>query len=296
MTSVESQSEVQSELAPPFACVVCGTVLPKGGHQRRDVCCPGCGFPYEIADDYIRYDPDPLLKERFEKDWVLWKVLSNNGYISYVHLKEGSVSLPEREDVNRFRAFLERNLRRGFLLDVGCGPLEIPGYLMLDDPAGIQAIGLDPMDDIEFRGAKVIGCAEFLPWPDQAIDTIVFATSLDHVCSLDTTIQECHRVLNPGGRVIVWMSDRERKKNIFRRLRRSIVNLIRHLVKGYPVHKYTIYSNGVVLYTPHGAVDPYHAFAESPGVLTGIMKKHGFRLVDQEYRSVDEVNLCFEKV
>jgi ubiquinone/menaquinone biosynthesis C-methylase UbiE len=48
------------------------------------------------------------------------------------------------------------------------------------------------------------GFAEFLPWEDAQFDAVLFATSLDHVLSLEKTLDEVCRVLRPGGKCIVW--------------------------------------------------------------------------------------------
>lgn len=281
--------------APPFACVVCRTLLPTPSAERAEVSCTKCGFNYEIAGDYIKYDSDILLRKKAEKQWVLWKVLNNNGQLSYILLKEGSLSLPDREDVQRFRDFLELHMRRGNLLDIGCGPLPIPGYLMFKNSHGVRLIGLDPIGDIEFRGTKVIGTSEYLPWQDGSIDTIVFATSLDHVCLLEATIDECHRVLAPDGRVIVWMSDQTKKTELKERIKKRIKRIKYSIRKGYRVDKYQFYDNGVVLHIPNGAVDPFHTFIESPDRIKRLFQKRGFDLVADDYRSSMEVNLCFSK-
>lgn len=57
------------------------------------------------------------------------KVLNNNGYLSYHFLKETSVSLPGRPQVLNFKKYILSQISHGKILDVGCGMLEIPGYL-----------------------------------------------------------------------------------------------------------------------------------------------------------------------
>ena len=94
---------------------------------------------------------------------------------------------------------------RGHLLDVGCGTLGRPVYLA-HAPAELVS-GLDPLpasQSVDFE--RVQGFNEFLPWPDGAFDTVVNATSLDHVLSLERSLEETVRVLAPDGRFLLWIS------------------------------------------------------------------------------------------
>ncbi len=52
----------------------------------------------------------------------------------------------------------------------------------------------------EFR---VIGLGEILPIKDNSVDAVLFNTSLDHILDYHTAIQEAHRVLKPGGRIVI---------------------------------------------------------------------------------------------
>lgn len=293
--SLEAVDRLPAPGRLPFVCVACHAPLPEPPAENALVLCPKCDYAYYLGKDYIKYDPNPLLKKKFEKDWVRWKAVSNNGYLSYLYLKGTSLSLPNREDVQRFRRFVEMHMRRGHVLDIGCGPLAVPGYLMFDDSQGIDLIGLDPMENIEFSGTKVIGCAEYLPWTDGSLDTIIFGTSLDHVCSLDTTITECHRVLAPGGRIVIWMGDRTDDASILERIKRRLKSFRDTLRKGYRVDRFWAYPNGVVLFVPDGAIDPFHTFPEQPDHIVEIFSERGFVIVSKDYISTNEVHLCFEK-
>jgi hypothetical protein len=174
-----------------LVCAVCGAALPDSaatGDRRGR--CSSCGLAYEREARYFRYDFEPLLFERFKTHYLLNKVLSNNGLIAYQLLQEGSVSLPSRPDVQRFREFLLQHARPGTLLDAGCGVLELPGYLDFGSQAPFEIVGLDPIDSRMFRGYRVVGCTEFMPFADATFATVVFATSLDHVCSVTATVAE----------------------------------------------------------------------------------------------------------
>jgi ubiquinone/menaquinone biosynthesis C-methylase UbiE len=103
--------------------------------------------------------------------------------------------------------FILSHIDSGRLLDVGCGLLEVPGYLDFEDKSKFEFFGIDPIEDRSFRGIRIVGCSEFMPFEDEQFDVLIFATSLDHVCSLGYTISESYRILVDGGKVMIWMSD-----------------------------------------------------------------------------------------
>jgi SAM-dependent methyltransferase len=277
-----------------LVCPSCHAALPdstsSGDGERR---CALCGIAYSRGESYFRYDFDPLLFKRFKKNYLLNKILNNNGLISYQLLQEGSVSLPDRADVQRFRDFLRAHARAGVLLDAGCGVLELPGYLDFEAGAPFQIVGLDPIEGRTFRGFRVVGCTEFMPFPDASIDTIVFATSLDHVCSLTATAAEVDRILRPGGKVVIWMGDRSRSP--WQRIRAALGTWRKNLREGYRTDRYWRYPNGIVLFVPNGAVDPFHAYDEDPRAVMRLFSVRGMTLEAQDARTRDEVFLTFAK-
>jgi len=42
-----------------------------------------------------------------------------------------------------------------------------------------------------------------LPIKDKSVDAVLFNTSLDHILDYQTAILEAHRVLKPGGRIVI---------------------------------------------------------------------------------------------
>jgi ubiquinone/menaquinone biosynthesis C-methylase UbiE len=274
-----------------FQCISCSSAFDDS-HLGK-YACPKCGEKYELAAGYIKTYFDKALYDAFRKDYLLNKILNNNGYISYHHLPEASISLSDRKDVINFRRFIERNLHGKNILDVGCGLMEMPGYLELEKHSEVELIGLDPIDDHNFNGLRIVGCSEFVPLPDETIDTIVFATSMDHVCNLSKTIAETLRLLRNHGHVLIWMSDRS--LSIQSRVKKWIRQQLNSWKLGYPVHKYYVYDNWTVLGVPSGGVDPFHSYHESPKKIIRLFSKKGFQLLTQEVYSRDEVFLCFKK-
>lgn len=273
-------------------CIGCDSTLPVD--VKGDAECLKCGEKYSFSENYLKSNFDQKLFDNYRKDYLLNKVLNNNGYISYQFLQEGSISLPDRDDVAGFRMFLGSNATGGVILDVGCGVMARPGYLDFDDAKYTKFIGLDPIDDDSFFGLRLVACSEYIPLVSSAVDTVVFATSMDHVCNLKKTVAESNRVLKKGGRVVIWMSDRSMSltewcKNWLRRRLNS-------WRKGYSVDKYYVYPNWTVLGVPPGGVDPFHSFFETPEKIIKLFSKGGFKLVQSEAKSKMEVFLSFEKM
>lgn len=88
---------------------------------------------------------------------------------------------------------------QGILLDVGCDVPSVSRHLMGD---GCDYIGLDPFPESHTEFC-IHGMAELLPFADSSVDNVVFNTSLDHVLDWRTAVEEAHRVLRLGGRIVV---------------------------------------------------------------------------------------------
>ena len=102
-----------------------------------------------------------------------------------------------------FRLFVSRHAR-GAVLDVGCGPLDMPYYLN-GYPENLVC-GLEPLPvTTAARFQRVRGISEYLPWLDAQFDTVISATALDHAISLDKALAEIKRVLKPGGSALLWI-------------------------------------------------------------------------------------------
>jgi SAM-dependent methyltransferase len=239
----------------------------------------------------LKTESDKHLFRMYGKKYLLNKVLNNNGLVSYSQLPEGSVSLPDRADVTRFREFIRSEVDEGTLLDVGCGPLPLPGYLNFPDKSRYCFIGIDPIDGSGFDGYRIIGASELLPIQDGSVDAVIFGTSLDHVCDLSRSIEESRRVIKETGRILVWMSDCSRP--LAERIRTWLKDMRRSLRLGYPVRRYWVYPNFTVLEVPRGAVDPFHSYFETPEMIIREFERAGCRLVRHETLSKVENFLSF---
>jgi len=95
------------------------------------------------------------------------------------------------------------------LLDVACGTglMTTAAARILGSAATIT--GLDPSEGMlavaraKLPARFVQGRAENLPFADQAFDFLTMGYALRHVADLQGTFAEFHRVLRPGGRVLI---------------------------------------------------------------------------------------------
>lgn len=96
----------------------------------------------------------------------------------------------------------------GALLDVGCGT---GGFLAAAGPTFARAVGIDiafrwliiakkRLEELKIENfALICGCAEHLPFPDNAFDLVVAEDVLDHTRDQEAFACEATRVLKRGG-------------------------------------------------------------------------------------------------
>jgi SAM-dependent methyltransferase len=136
--------------------------------------------------------------------YTVWRALFEHGSKSYVEERLGSCSHRDHTYAQLFGAYIEI-YGHGRILDIGYGPYRLPTYLSTRNPA--MVCGVEPLEMLETPVFEVLrGFNEFLPWGDEEFDTVVSGTSLDHVMSLEVSLQEVQRVLRPDGKYIVWLA------------------------------------------------------------------------------------------
>jgi SAM-dependent methyltransferase len=103
------------------------------------------------------------------------------------------------------RRLLPPSGARGIEIGVGSGKFALP--------FGIR-IGVEPSREMAFKarrqGIQVIaGVAEHLPFADGGFDFVLMVTTICFVDDLAAAFAEAHRVLTPGGGLIVGFVDKE---------------------------------------------------------------------------------------
>ena len=112
--------------------------------------------------------------------------------------------------LHRKRALEHAGLRLGMdALDVACGTGAVTrAMLEILDRRG-RVCGVDPSEGMLAEARKSlaaefqIGHAEALPFPDQSFDFLAMGYALRHVTDLQRAFTEYHRVLRPGGRLLI---------------------------------------------------------------------------------------------
>ncbi|NLI97796.1 methyltransferase domain-containing protein [bacterium] len=117
---------------------------------------------------------------------------------------------------------LSRLKPQGTLVDVGCGPGYLLGVIARRIPS-LHLVGVDLSDEILRQASRNLsdvavlkltlmkGDSENLPLSSNSVDYIVSTLSLHHWPHPETAFCEFHRVLKPGGTLLVFDLKRDAK-------------------------------------------------------------------------------------
>jgi SAM-dependent methyltransferase len=100
------------------------------------------------------------------------------------------------------------------LLVVGCGPR--PADMARLDQLGFEVVGVEPVqsfvdaanDFLAGRATVLLGAAEEIPVESGSVDAVFLPSVLEHVDSPSRTLAEIHRVLAPGGALLLTTTNR----------------------------------------------------------------------------------------
>jgi SAM-dependent methyltransferase len=116
------------------------------------------------------------------------------------------------EHVYRY-AFASRFVEGRRVLDIACG--EGYGAAALEKAGAAEVVGVDVSEStcVHARNRYGLdarpGSAEHIPLPDGSVDVVVSFETIEHVPNPGRFLDECVRVLVPGGRLIVSTPDKE---------------------------------------------------------------------------------------
>lgn len=97
----------------------------------------------------------------------------------------------------------------GLFLDVGCGPVPLPGYVAASS-GGISWIGIDPIfSDVARQFPFVQALGEYLPFQSQVFDGVLYAFTVDHLADPLRSLERVRNIIKPQGKLYVW-HDRRR--------------------------------------------------------------------------------------
>lgn len=186
-----------------LVCPVCHSELPLSAMRKSGRgSCSHCGRTYTYRHGVFDFTPVPPPDAEVHQKWSLWQKLQRNGLISYTSAPELNLSVGQREDAKAFSVFSQLF---GLVLDVGCGPQDIPSY-GVKFPG--QLVGIDPLRGVQPRRFNFVqGIGEYLPFRAATFDRILFGTSLDHMLSPRRALAEVRRVMRSEGTVNIWFDE-----------------------------------------------------------------------------------------
>ena len=127
--------------------------------------------------------------------------------------EQGRLGQMHRDIVSRTLDVAARiNESPGRVLDVGCGTGLLLRLLAERSPDTNELVGIDPATGMIARATALAdddrisfstGVAERLPYPDMHFDVVISTTSFDHWHDQAGGLDECARVLTPGGHLIL---------------------------------------------------------------------------------------------
>lgn len=162
---------------------------------------------------------------------------------------------------------------------VGCGPQPLTVRNLLD--SSYDAVGIEPIEASvnvaqEFLGepSRVLqGAAESLPLADGSQRVVLLEAVLEHVDSPRSSLEECHRVLEPGGVLYVYTTNRFRVslRGVNGEYEVPFYNWFPRIVKESYVFHHLHYDPRLASFTPRPAV---HWFSYSD--LCALGRETGF--------------------
>jgi len=104
---------------------------------------------------------------------------------------------------------------KGRLLDVCCGRGE---HMEIFQRMGFEVYGVD-MDNIAkdkgLNAAKIEVGEDKLPYKDNFFDFVIMKSAIEHIKNVYQAMEEIHRVLKPGGKIVITTCDWKKDYKIF---------------------------------------------------------------------------------
>ena len=125
------------------------------------------------------------------------------------------------------------------ILDAGCGPGVMARKLM---ERGYAVWGLDFAEPMIRQARKLcgsdhfgVGDIEHMPFPDNSFDVVISLAVIEYLESDDQALREIRRVLRPGGRAVIAISN---GRSPLLRLDRALLRMIAVLQPAYHLVRY----------------------------------------------------------
>lgn len=201
----------------------------------------------KVVDVLTQEDALADLQARYSERYRDWKKCFDAGGKIYIKSPKNNCAHWSERRAWAFKSYIRRHAS-GNILDIGCGPYGDPLYLR-----GIDARWLTGIEPLKMQTATRfpvhIGFNEKLPFGNEAFDTVVNSTAIDHCIDLPDSIAETARIIKPDGRFVIWYANVEGAED--------------------PTRPYK------------GALDQFHLFHPNDEWFMPMMEKH-FRILDRK--------------
>ena len=198
----------------------------------------GDGTPYKF----------PLREINFPRQWPAEIPFEENDFARIDNLKDGIFyALPrlvyhvDEPAVAALTQYYRRSIPTGSdILDICSSwvshyPMEFPTVMGRRSGTGMNHVELALNDQLTKGDFQVLDLNQTpqLPYPNESFDVVTCAMSIDYLIHPLQVLRECHRVLRPGGKVIISFSNRCFALKAIRMWRTSRDNFHCELVYGY---------------------------------------------------------------
>lgn len=201
------------ERIPELACPECKGVLQDSGQLY----CKRCGKHYEIRDGIAHMLVGDMLE--FAKEIAVQDRVA-------IEYEQKRYQAPYAKKYHQWcvEQMLSRVQTDGRILDNGCGI----GLLYEKIPAK-RLVGIDLSSEMlrhagKFSDQLVLGNSQQLPFKADSFDLVFCRSLLHHLPAPELAVQEMHRVLRPGGQIVLA----ETNSSLLSALPRRLANRSRH--------------------------------------------------------------------
>ncbi|MFC1837682.1 methyltransferase domain-containing protein [Thermodesulfobacteriota bacterium] len=202
----------------PFQCPRCSSSIDwQAGH------CSSCSGQVKLKDGIINFIMSGTISDQEKSEIKLHATLAPEYGKRYDH--EFSRIYSDYWN-KQFLDFLPTGC--DMVLDCGCGTGDLTRSLLARSR---KVVGMDISQDMILQGKKLfrrwheitwVSCpGETLPFADNIFDAVCFRGALHHMAHEEKALGEAHRVLKPGGRLLLSEPNDD---SLLLRLPRMIVN------------------------------------------------------------------------
>ncbi|WP_297515254.1 methyltransferase domain-containing protein [Thermococcus sp.] len=127
--------------------------------------------------------------------------------------------------IEKWLVFSMLRTKSGRALDLGCGT---GNYTLELKMRGFDVIGLDASEGmLRIARSKGLNCvkgdAYSLPFPDESFDLVLSVTMFEFIHEPEKVLREIHRVLKPGGEVLIGTMNGRSLWFLFKRLKSLLI-------------------------------------------------------------------------